>query len=694
MSLTDDGGSFNASLYSDNGSNAKVVEAHLFEAWHQDPERKYVNDLQQCFDALHLNEYKPLLQAVNSARSNCTHYDVQRHLHTAAVELRRHPWIAPPSHGAGRTFVSMIPERMQLDAKSGWNNWKFAGTDNTVLKIAENWPREQIVFDNGAETLYDYLLLSDKQQELNLVNSARWAELKEVPAHSYDMRPEKLLSAYQQLALCNAMNASGFGLFMDMGTGKTPIVIGRVCNEAKLTDHVYRCIIVCPNNVRFNWEVEFEQFATVPGKVTVIRGDALSRRKCLIDAFTFEGHEKYTCIVIGYDSLSSVWGDIKAIPWDLAVGDESHYFKTPTTRRFEYMMKVRDNAKARMPLTGTPITNNHLDLFAHFEFMAPGMSGFLNYKNFKSHYGNYVRGEDGRDKLDSIRNLPEMKTRLARNSFQITLKEAVPDLPEKVYDVYEVEMTPAQTEVYKEVRTKLFYEIENDMRSNMPRAMIVQNVLTKLLRLAQITSGFVVFDKVVDDEGTVLRPRDEHDIEGGNPKIEALLDIAKDKTEHDKTIVWATFTHDVRGISKALKDNGYDCVEYYGATSEQDRKIAEHRYNCDPACGWLVGNPAAGGTGINLLGYDHRNETDNPLAQETNTTHEVYYSENWSPVERGQSEGRGYRRGSRVHVRITDLCVPGTIDEEIRARVLGKIINALETSDVSNILKSVLGLDI
>ncbi len=692
LGLTEDGTSFEAKIFSDRDADPEAVLTHLRTAYREDIHGVFRPAVQLCANAVKSGVYEDALKALDGIVMTCTKREIARHVKMARDELRRHPWKGIASAIASRQFVGTVLERRQLD---GLAHWKFAGTDTSALAIQAYWPTSQIIFEGGSEVLYSYLLLNSKQADVNATNTARWIAYKEVPKHNFDLHPDKPLSEYQQLALVNASNSAGYGLFMDAGTGKTPVVIARICNEAKACDHVYRALIVCPNNVRMNWAVETAQFATCIGKTTIVRGTGLTRRKQIIDAFRFDGDEQFTMLIVSYETLSRIWDEIGMIPWDLAVGDESHYFKNPTTVRFKTMMKLRDISKARMPLTGTPITNNALDLYAHWEFMGKGVSGFMNYKNFKSHFSQFRTGQDGHDVFESLKHVPEIKERLARTAFQIKLEEAVPNLPQKVYDVHEVEMSPKQAETYETVRTNLALEAEAALDSDRPRSMVLQHILTMLLRLTQITSGYVVWDAEYSDDGTEITPKLIQDIDDVNPKIEALLEIAAEKKPNDKTIIWATFIHDIQNITKALTNAGYDVVQFYGDTSDKDREIAEYRYNSDPTCGFFVGNPAAGGTGINLLGYDYRNENPNvPAAMETNTTHEIYYSQNWSPVERSQSERRGYRRGSRAHIRITDLCVPQTIDEEIRARVLSKLVNALEISDVTSILESVLGVKI
>lgn len=115
------------------------------------------------------------------------------------------------------------------------------------------------------------------------------------------------------------------------------------------------------------------------------------------------------------------------------------------------------------------------------------------------------------------------------------------------------------------------------------------------------------------------------------------------------------------------------------------RERAVWAFNNDPTCTVFIGNPSAGGTAINLWGY-------NPERPEmtTNCDRVIYYSQNWSMPVRSQSEDRCHRIGTRKSVRYTDLVVAGTIDEEIRARVLGKKMRAIEMQDLREVLERVL----
>jgi SNF2 family DNA or RNA helicase len=393
--------------------------------------------------------------------------------------------------------------------------------------------------------------------------------------------------------------------------------------------------------------------------------------------------ERWLTVVTSYDGMQNTWEVIGNVKWDLAVLDESHYIKRASTKRSASCMKLREIARQRMCLTGTPVTNVMFDLFTQLEFLGEGLSGFNNLEQFRSFYGKFVDTSQGKVLVDYA-NLPLMKERLARLAFIIRKEEALPELPDKLYDVHEVSMTPEQAEFYVKLRDQLVSEIEDELSRDDKngRHVTVNNILVKLLRLAQVTSGFVGLDRELSDDGLTLQPRrvDRFD---PNPKLEALVELLKDKGLGDKTIVWACFTQDVKSIRARLEHEGINCVTFMGSTSEADRDAAVSAFNRDPSCNVFIGNPTAGGTGLNLLGYD----VDAPPEQQTtNCNHVIYYSQNWSMTARAQSEDRAHRRGTRGNVRVTDLAVPGTIDEEIRVRVTRKMISAYMIQDVRGIL--------
>jgi SNF2 family DNA or RNA helicase len=323
-----------------------------------------------------------------------------------------------------------------------------------------------------------------------------------------------------------------------------------------------------------------------------------------------------------------------------------------------------------MALTGTPITNVLFDLYTQLEWLGEGFSGFSSFEAFKKYYGKFTKR--GRfNVLTEYKNVPLIQERLARLAFQIRKDEALPNLPEKLLDIVEVEMTSEQMKIYCEVRDNLMAEAKAAMDAaeaeGKPRQLIINNILTK----------FPVFD----NEGNEIEPKTCDRLDP-NPKIEALVELFQDKKPEQKTIIWACWKQDIRSITARLKLEGIDVVTYFGETSDEDRDEAVRRFNTDPKCTVFVGNPQAGGTGLNLLGYS----PDDPSCT-SNCDHVIYYSQTWSPTTRSQSEDRAHRRGTRVNVRYTDLCIPNTIDEEIRTRVCAKRVAAMSLQDVRVIMQ-------
>lgn len=603
---------------------------------------------------------------------------------------------------AAKDLLNRIPEKKRVQTGT-WTSesfssdiWEVPLTDFTVQAIDLCWPADQIEWeDEAAETMYNYVLATLNRFEEIAETTAHYKTSGALPSDvdivESNPDPNLKLSNYQLVAARNSILSEGYDLFMEQGTGKTPIVVARICSCARdlKEDRPYRVLIVAPKNLRLNWINEIEKFRTRPGKAVALRGGTVKRFKSFVTAIATKREEAdFVAMVVSYETADRM-AELLAVEWDLVVIDEGHAIKNVGTARFKAMIELRDKARSRMLLTGTPITNTAMDLYGQFEFTGQFWSGFSSKYAFKDFHGVYIKKEDGSsvEKLVGIQNIPLLQERLARQAFVITKKEALPDLPDKVYDIVEVDMSPEQAELYESVRKNLVAEIEHDIesaeRKGLNSAIVANNILTKLLRLAQITSGFYVATSY-DEE--LAESRTTHAF-NKCPKLDALVEILKEKGPNDKTIVWCNFVPGIKMIRKRLAEEGIDAVFFFGQVSDKDREIAVERFNRDPKCKVFVGNPEAGGVGLNLLGYPPGEGDD----VETNCNHAIYYAQDWKPTSRWQSEDRCHRRGTREPVRITDLVCPETIDEDIRARVLQKKEAALMITDVRDILARVLG---
>ena len=588
-------------------------------------------------------------------------------------------------------WFGQIPEKRQSAAHI--SGFTLPVTDTNLWFVNSYWTKKQIVFaDEYTENVCKAVHLRTQISERNRLTYAAWKNNQTVPEHSLVMSPDPdlALSPYQQVAASMASSVPGFGLLMEQGTGKTPVGVCLMDNLPKKEGRPLFVMIACPKAVRSNWAREIRKFSAYDDwEIVILKGLKEKRFRLISQAAgnAVKRNKRGVVIISTIETMQNTWEPLQLLQYDLALLDEAQAIRTPSTKRCKAMWKLRGKAKKRVVLTGTPIGNTPMDLYAQFEFMGKGYSGFSSFAAFKRFFGQYRTNEDGYKSLVELQNIPILKDRLSRYTFMISKAEAMPYLPDKQYDTAEVELSPEQHDAYVQLRDELIVELEEmaeraEREGGAAKALVVQNMLVQMLRLAQITSGFLVIPEEQDPEtGEPLSQREEiHFVP--NPKIEWLLNEVSDKPMTSKTIIWACFQNDIEKIHRHLTQAGHKAVAYYGKTSDNAKEEAIRLFNEDDSVRFFVGNPGAGGAGLNLLGYP----PGFPERSECNADHAIYFSQNWKSLDRAQSEDRNHRRGTRVPIRITDLNVPGTIDEEIRVRVAEKRINAMEVTNIREIL--------
>ena len=600
-----------------------------------------------------------------------------------------------PSYKSHRA-IGRIPERKLLTTgRDGIPKYQLGISDYTTELLHVNYSNRIYFKDESTKLVYHSSLLESRNYDEIAKRTAKYFEDKTVPENNLQIVNDFEMTCFQQVAAINSALCSGYGVLFKQGCGKTLVPISLISSFApyvkQKTGRMYRALVVCPNAVRLNWQTELRRFAKCRVKSTIIEGGMPDRLKKMIYGLKDDNNYDATVFIVGYDTVP-VFQEALGFDWDFGILDESQYVKSHTTKRWQAIEKLRDKCEKRVALTGTPIANSLLDLYTLFEWIGKGISGFTSFEQFKKFYAvyetNYAKnGQDGLEKLAGFQNIPFLQERLARHTFIITKKQALPDLPDKTYDIVESTMTEEQLVVYRQLATDLMAEIKG---SDFTNTLTTNHILTKLLRLAEITAGYAKWDgDICQETGKVLNYRTT--FFDPIPKIETLVEILKEKEPDEKTIVWSCFRAPIQKICERLTQEGIEHVVMYGATSESKRKEAVDKFNSDPNCKVFVGNPSVGGIGLNLLGYDYW-EKEPKLT--TNANHHIYYCTNWSALDREQSSDRSHRRGTRVPVRITDLVVPRSIDEEIRLRVVEKQITAMQLSDLRSVLKNVLNMEL
>lgn len=602
-------------------------------------------------------------------------------------------------------------------------------TDFTVILLGAMWGEERITFeDAAAQLIFQKLAI---QWQLYIHTAAWQAEYKAfgtMPdlAKSFpdpvnadgsprlDEAGQPIKAAeYQRVAAACGAAVPGYALFMKQGTGKTFVAImvqdflarkhkaeqiAKMAADPLYKPRPFRVLVACPKNARSNWVHEYAKFSTTRGQCHTLRGDWVERAKIFWDvvltpdSITQEWGYDWSAMILSYGLLrrdvnkfSGTRARDNEPIWDLAILDECHNIKDVKALQSKAAIELRDSAKHRLELTGTPMPNKASEFFNQLEFLGHKNSGFQSQAQFAKYYNKVVEiseGEGGysHKKVVGIQNTPLLQERLARMSFIITKEEALEGLPPKVFDIVGVEMSEAQTQVYEKVLRHILIEAEKELGGaaddGRNYSMVVQNVLTKMLRLSQITSGFYVASAECDDYGNVLVEKEIHRFDP-NPKVEALVELIRDKPKTSKALIWCNYHETVKQIAARLQYEGKGFVTFTGKTSDKNRDIAVEKFNTDYDTQFFLGIRSAGGVAINLLG--HANEF-------TDCDHVINVERNWSFKEEEQADDRAHRRGTRKSVRYTSLLVGGTIDEEMYDRVREKRDTSVSVQDVRDLL--------
>jgi SNF2 family DNA or RNA helicase len=451
--------------------------------------------------------------------------------------------------------------------------------------------------------------------------------------------------AHQLTALEKSWNKENFAYFMEMGTGKTKVLID---NLAMLYDKgkIDGALIVAPKGVVKTW-YEQELPTHLPDhieNVSVLWQPNITKgQQEKLDSL-FEIDSAIHILVMNVEALSTEKGVKFATKFinshkTLMAIDESTTIKTPTARRTKNIIKIGLNAKYKRIMTGSPITKNPLDLYTQCEFLDPWLLDFASYYAFRNRYAEmktmHIRGRSIQV-VDKFQNLGELSDIVKQFSYRV-LKEDCLDLPPKVFIKRHVTLTSDQKRIYEQMKEQALAVLNGKVTTTM-------TVLTQLMRLHQITCGYVTAD-----DGTTQHVESN--------RLNELMSILEDTD--GKVIIWANYQLSVgeiiQEITKVYGPDSY--VHYYGLTPQEDRQDFIRKFQNDPKCRFIIGTPQTGGYGITLT--------------EANTV--VYYSNGYDLEKRLQSEDRAHRIGQKKTVTYIDLIAEDTIDEKIVEALRKKI---------------------
>ena len=381
-------------------------------------------------------------------------------------------------------------------------------------------------------------------------------------------------------------------------------------------------LIVAPLSILGVWEEEFQKFAAFPYALAVLTGPG-SRK---LDILRHMTGAVLQVVVVNYESAWRMEKDLAAWRPDLIIADEGHKIKTHNIAASKAMHRLGAKAGYRLLLTGTVITNKAIDVFSQFKFVNPAIFGQSFYA-FRSRYFDMV-GYGNHTPVLKKSMEAELTEKLHSISFRATKAECL-DLPETTDVIRQVELEPAALRVYRGLVKESYAELSSG-------EVTAPNILTRLLRLSQLTGGFIGNDETAAVEQISAA------------KLSALEDILDGAAaEGKKLVIIARFIPEIRAICGLLKKRGLRYCYITGEVKNREEQVSA--FQNDPAVMAFVGQIATAGLGITL----------------TAASTMVFYSLDYSMSNFEQTKARIHRVGQRMPCTYLYLVARGTVDEKV-----------------------------
>jgi SNF2 family DNA or RNA helicase len=451
-------------------------------------------------------------------------------------------------------------------------------------------------------------------------------------------------------ALEKSWNKETYAYFMEMGTGKTKVLID---NMSMLYDKgkIDGALIIAPKGVVKTW-YEQEIPTHLPDhieNVTVLWQPNITKKQQEKLESLFEIETALHILVMNVEAFSTEKGMKFASKFlnshkVLMAIDESTTIKTPTAKRTRNIIDLGEYAKYRRIMTGSPVTKNPLDLYTQCYFLDPYLLDHASYYAFRNRYAvmksMHVRGRTIQV-VHAFQNLGELSEKLQGFSYRV-LKEDCLDLPPKNWTKRHITLSNEQKKVYDQMKKEALATLNGKVTSTM-------TVITQLMRLQQITCGHFVAD-----DGSTQEIK--------NNRITELMEVLAEI--EGKAIIWGHWQKDIQNIVGEIEKiyGPGSVVSYYGLTPQDERQDNIRRFQDDPKCRFMVGTPSTGGYGITLTA--------------ANTV--IYYSNGYDLEKRLQSEDRAHRIGQKKNVTYIDIIAEDTVDDKIVKSLREKINIASE----------------
>jgi superfamily II DNA or RNA helicase len=440
-----------------------------------------------------------------------------------------------------------------------------------------------------------------------------FAGLPRVPVPA---RLKATLRPYQRDGLDFLAFVTGLGmgavLADDMGLGKTVQALAWIEWLRERDPRGGPVLVVCPASVVHNWQRESERFTPDLRVLALTSGEqrhALRREV-----------PHHDVVITNYALLRRDIERWHAIPLRAAILDEAQNIKNPSAAVSRAVLEL--NARHRLALTGTPIENRALDLWSIMQFVNPGYLG--RRAAFAAHY-------DRPDPAPHTRRLLAAKLRPVM--VRRVKEQVAPDLPDRIEERRECELTPGQRKLYlaELMRSRTTVERLKTSPDGLMRNKL--EILVALTRLRQVCC-----------HPALVGGRESL----GSGKFEALFEILEPLlAEGRKVLVFSQFVECLKLLAAEMKRREMRHHMLTGATTRREAVVTA--FESDPApCVFLI-SLKAGGTGLNL----------------TAASYVVLFDPWWNPAVEAQAIDRAHRIGQTRTVIAYRMLAAGTIEEKI-----------------------------
>jgi SNF2 family DNA or RNA helicase len=467
---------------------------------------------------------------------------------------------------------------------------------------------------------------------------------------------------HQTEGVAIALERSGFGVFHQMGVGKTILALATGHELLFNRGGISRVVVVVPGAIRTQWSKEIARFSE--GKVVVVDG-ALKNRVA-----AYEEAADAQWLIVHYDVVHR---DLKYITplvsGSLLIADEAHRLKNHTAKRTKAMRTLAGRAARRLALTGTPVLNDPGEWYSILSgFIEPGCFGnpidFLNRYAYKNAWG-----------YEGARNLTELSQRSATYYTRYTMAEVAAHMPPlrikpETLDVdpaYRAALNRAHREARAEIRDEAVQRavatgrigiLDGDLRDEVGAGAEMTAVgMLRLLCLSPrvVQSSDSAAAQALFDAGLI--PDED------GPKVEKLLDIASEAAANtSRVVVFSSSKRMIYLLAERLAEAKISYVCYTGDTNRIERDAAVEAFTApptddDPGPTVFLATDA-GGEGLNLGAQ---------------CSLLVNMDIPWTPGALAQRSSRIHRiDGTSDHYLVINLILKGTIEEGIMRMVENK----------------------